>query len=43
MIYAMKAGYGRLGARIGSAGDQAEQFRRDMMSFWEALMWGSAD
>ena len=43
MVYAMKAGYGRLGARIGSAGDQAEQFRRDMMGFWEALMWGTAD
>ena len=43
MVYAMKSGYGRRGARIGSVGDQAEQFHRDMMGFWEALMWGTGD
>lgn len=43
MIHAMKAGYGRKGARIGTAGNQAELFRRDMIEFWEAVMFGTAD
>ena len=43
MVYSMKAGYGRRGARIGSEGDQAELFREDMMRFWEALMFETAD
>ncbi len=43
MVYAMKAGYGRRGARMGSEGDQAEHFRRDMMGFWEAVMFRTAD
>ena len=43
MVYAMKSGHGRRGARMGSTGDQAQQFRRDMMGFWEALMLGAAD
>ena len=34
MVYALKAGYGKEGARIGSEGDQAKQFHLDMMSFW---------
>ena len=38
MVYAMKSGHGRRGARIGSEGDQAKRFRRDMMGFWEAVM-----
>ena len=38
MVYAMKSGHGRRGARIGSQGDQAELFHRDMMDFWETLM-----
>lgn len=38
MVYAMKAGYGREGARIGSEGDQAEQFHDDMMRFWRAVL-----
>lgn len=33
MVYAMKAGYGVRGARIGSSGDQAEVFRTDMLAF----------
>ena len=41
MVYAMKSGHGRRGARIGSEGDQAEWFYRDMMGFWEGLMFGS--
>ena len=43
MIYALKAGYGRTGARIGSEGDQAELFRGDMIGFWEAVMFGHND
>lgn len=34
MVYGMKAGYGRRGARIGSEGHQAQQFRADMIAFW---------
>ena len=41
MVYAMKSSHGRRGARIGSEGDQAEWFRRDMMGFWEAVMLGT--
>ena len=43
MIYALKAGYGRTGARIGSGGDQAELFRVDTIGFWEAVMFGYDD
>ena len=43
MVYAMKAGYGRRGARIGSEGDQARQFRADMIGFWEAVMFETTD
>ncbi len=38
MIYAVKAGYGAKGARIGSEGDQAAVFNADMMSFWQEVM-----
>ena len=34
MIYALKAGYGRKGARIGSRDGEAELFRADMLAFW---------
>jgi len=34
MVYALKAGYGRKGARIGSTGDQPAAFRADMIQFW---------
>lgn len=38
MRYAVKAGYGVRGARIGSTGDQPALFRRDMLAYWrEAL------
>ena len=39
MVYGLKAGYGRIGARIGSAEGEAELFRDDMQRFWQqALM-----
>ncbi len=38
MVYGMKAGYGRKGARIGSRAGDAEAFRDDMMAFWTARM-----
>ena len=34
MVYALKAGYGRQGARIGSRPGEAELFQDDMVSFW---------
>ena len=37
-VYALKAGYGRRGAKIGSQGDDAEAFRADMIEFWSATM-----
>ena len=33
-LYGIKAGYGRKGAHIGSQGDDAAQFRADMVAFW---------
>ncbi|MDE0044749.1 MAG: dienelactone hydrolase family protein [bacterium] len=41
IVYAMKSGHGRRGARIGSEGDQGERFHRDMIGFWEALTSGT--
>lgn len=38
MVYGMKAGYGRRGARIGSRPGDAEAFRNDMMAFWTVRM-----
>jgi hypothetical protein len=38
MVYALKAGYGRIGARIGSAPGEAELFRDDMLRFWQRAM-----
>ncbi len=37
-VYALKAGYGRRGAKIGSQGDDAEAFRADMIEFWRTTM-----
>jgi dienelactone hydrolase len=37
MVYALKAGYGRKGARIGSRPGEAELFRNDMVAFWTQL------
>jgi dienelactone hydrolase len=37
MVYALKAGYGRKGARIGSRPGEAELFRDDMLAFWTGL------
>jgi len=41
MVRSFRAGYGRRGARIGTAEDQAKQFHDDMMSFWAAVMSGA--
>ena len=38
MIYALKAGYGKIGAKIGSHEGQAELFRDDMMTFWKSVL-----
>ncbi|MCY4214980.1 MAG: hypothetical protein OXF68_15325 [Gammaproteobacteria bacterium] len=40
MLRSFRAGYGRRGARIGSADDQAKLFHEDMMRFWTAVMSG---
>jgi hypothetical protein len=37
-VYGLKAGYGRTGARIGSAEGEAELFRDDMLRFWRWVM-----
>ena len=34
LLYGIKAGYGRRGARIGTQGDQAQEFNEDMMEYW---------
>ena len=41
MLRSFRAGYGRRGAHIGSAGDQAKRFHDDMMRFWTAVMAGA--
>ena len=38
MIYALKAGYGRKGARIGSRDGDAELFKTDMLAFWRRTL-----
>ena len=38
MVYAMKAGYGRRGARIGSGPGDAASFREDMVAFWRRVL-----
>jgi dienelactone hydrolase len=37
MVYALKAGYGRKGAKIGSHPGEAELFKADMLAFWTQL------
>ncbi|MEZ5263515.1 MAG: prolyl oligopeptidase family serine peptidase [Acidimicrobiales bacterium] len=38
MRYAVKAGFGVRGARIGSSGDQPQVFREDMLGFWRTAL-----
>ena len=38
MVYALKAGYGRKGAKIGSHPGEAELFKEDMLTFWTRLL-----
>lgn len=38
MIYGMKTGHGRKGARIGSIDGQAAAFREDMLQFWSDVL-----
>ncbi len=37
-VYALQAGYGRRGAKIGSQGDDAKLFRADMIAFWSEVL-----
>jgi dienelactone hydrolase len=37
MVYAVKAGYGRKGAKIGSRAGESELFGADMLAFWKGL------
>lgn len=37
MVYGLKAGYGRKGARIGGTAEQAALFRADMRDFWQQM------
>lgn len=37
MVYSLKAGYGRKGAKIGSHPGEAELFGADMLAFWTRL------
>jgi dienelactone hydrolase len=43
MVYALKAGYGRKGAKIGSHPGEAELFRNDMLAFWTRLFGKSSN
>jgi dienelactone hydrolase len=38
MVYGLKAGYGRKGARIGSRAGDDKSFRDDMVAFWRRVM-----
>lgn len=38
MVYCLKAGYGRKGARIGSRDGDDKSFRDDMVAFWRRVM-----
>jgi dienelactone hydrolase len=40
MVYALKAGYGRKGAKIGSRDGEAELFKADMLAFWQRTLGG---
>jgi hypothetical protein len=35
--YALKSGYGRTGARIGSRDGESEFFKAEMLAFWKRL------
>jgi dienelactone hydrolase len=37
MVYGLKAGYGRKGARIGSRDGEAELFKQDMLATWRRI------
>jgi hypothetical protein len=38
MVYALKAGYGRKGAKIGSRDGESELFKADMLAFWQRTL-----
>lgn len=38
MIYAVKAGFGRRGATIGSIEGEPDLFHEDMVGFWTAAL-----
>lgn len=38
MVYGLKAGYGRKGARIGSRDGESELFTTDMLAFWKSAL-----
>jgi dienelactone hydrolase len=38
MVYGVKSGHGRRGARIGSEPGQADVFHKDMMTFWRTVL-----
>jgi dienelactone hydrolase len=38
MVYGLKAGYGRKGAKIGSRDGDAELFKQDMLAFWKRVL-----
>ena len=38
MVYCLKAGYGRKGAKIGSRDGEAMLFRNDMVAFWKRVL-----
>ena len=40
MVYSLKAGYGRRGARIGSRDGDAALFAEDMVAFWTRVLAG---
>ena len=38
MLYGIKAGYGKRGARLGTSGNFAADFHADMMAFWQQCL-----
>ena len=40
MIYSLKAGYGKKGAKIGTSGGEAKEFREEMVAFWQRVLGG---
>ena len=40
MVYSLKAGYGRKGAKLGSRDGEATLFRNDMVAFWKRVLGG---